>query len=347
MRIGILLPGLFALGNPGNGILEQAKQQARALEGLGHRVVYLSPWAWQNDKELDVVHFYGGGPALRGIEHLLGFSPRPTLVFSPIIDSNKSFTSYRIAALLGNLVPTVSTVPGELRRQAAASDVIVCRSVSEKNRVCRGLGIPPHKVRIVLNGTSASKSVDGDDSRVQRALGLPDKFVLHVSAFTQERKNVLRLVAAMENLEYPLVIAGSSVAGPVSSILDRKCRESDRLRILGFVDQPTKAALYSLCRVFCLPSIHEGTGLAALEAGALGARLVVTKNGGTPDYFKDYVDYADPYSIRSIREAIVRAWNRPDSDGLREYIGRVLTWEASAHALEQAYVSQQVERQTA
>jgi glycosyltransferase involved in cell wall biosynthesis len=339
MRIGILLPGIFALGNPGNGVFEQAKQQARALEALGHKVVELNPWQWQDEKKLDVIHFYSGGPALRGIEHLFDSSQRPALVFSPIIDSNKSFVSYRIAALMGGLVPAVITVPGEFRRQAIASDIVVCRSASEKERVCRGMGISPQKVRIVLNGTSIPDTVDGDASRVQRELDLPDKFVLHVSAFTQERKNVLRLVAAMEKLEYPLVIAGSSVAGPVSASLLRKCGNSKRLRVLGFVDHATKAALYSLCRVFCLPSIHEGTGLSALEAGARGARLVITKKGGTPDYFKNYVEYVDPYSIAGIREAIVRAWSRPDSDELRQYIRRDLTWEASARALEQVYIS--------
>jgi glycosyltransferase involved in cell wall biosynthesis len=346
MRIGLLLPSLFALGNPGNGILEQAEQQGRALEGLGHKVLRLNPWQWQDAQKLDVVHFYLGGPTLRGIERLVEYPRRPALVFSPIIDSNKSFAFYRCAALLGNLLPAVITVPGEFRRQAAASDVVVCRSVSERERVCRGLGVAPQKVQIVLNGTSIPNTDAGEASRVQKELGLPDKFVLHVSAFTQERKNVLRLVTAMEKLEYPLVIAGSSVPGTVSSVLDRKCRENDRLRILGFVDQTTKAALYSLCRVFCLPSIHEGTGLAALEAGAHGARLVVTNRGGTTDYFKCYVEYADPYSITSIRDAIVRAWNRPDNDELKKHVTNRLTWDASARTLEQVYTSRILSRHT-
>lgn len=340
MEIGIILPGTFAVGNRGNGILEQATQQARALERLGHKVVRLNPWLWQDQEELDVVHFFLGGPTLQGIENIFESSQRPILVFSPIIDSNKPFASYRMAALLGNFLPAVYTVPGEFRRQADASDVIICRSCNEQMRVCRGLGVPPEKTRIVLNGTSAPAApVDGAAACVREALGLPSEFVLHISAYTQERKNVLRLVAAMEKLEYPLVIAGTAVSGAISAELERVCRGNERIKVFGFVDQATKAALYSLCRVFCLPSVHEGTGLAALEAGAHGARLVVTRNGGTPDYFKSYVEYADPFSVTSIQEAIVRAWNKTDNGDLQKYIIGELTWDASARMLEQVYDS--------
>jgi glycosyltransferase involved in cell wall biosynthesis len=95
--------------------------------------------------------------------------------------------------------------------------------------------------------------------------------------------------------------------------------------------------LYAACTVFCLPSVHEGTGLVALEAASLGARIVITRNGGPPDYFADMAEYVDPFSVESIRAGVERAWNAAPSDKLRSHVLTNLTWDASARSLISAY----------
>jgi glycosyltransferase involved in cell wall biosynthesis len=339
MRIGLLLPANFAVGTRGNGIVEQARRQAEALEELGHTVIRLDPWKWQDERQLDVLHFFLGGPSMVGVVESRNLSKPGLLVFSPIIDSNQSFAAYRFAAALGGISNRFSTVPGLLRRQALASDVVVCRSTHEMQRVARGLGISPNKIAMVLNGCPPTTTALGDSHAVRERLGLPQDFVLHISAFTQERKNVLRLLEATERLRYPLVIAGTSKPGPILAEIERRARASDRIRILGFVDEPTKAALYSLCRVFCLPSTHEGTGLVALEAGATGANLVVTRNGGPPDYFLDDAEYVNPKRTRSIQDGLSRAWHAPRNAKLQRHIVGRLSWAESARCLERLYSS--------
>jgi glycosyltransferase involved in cell wall biosynthesis len=338
MRIGFLLPANFAIGTRGNGIAEQARRQAEALENLGHDVVRLDPWKWQDERDLDVLHFFLGGPSMVGAVESRNLSKPGLLVFSPIIDSNQSFTAYRFAAALGAICSRFSTVPGLLRQQARASDVIVCRSTHEVQRVSRGLGISSDKIAIVLNGCPAVAAATSHDLHdVREKLGLAQDFVLHISAFTQERKNVLKLLEATERLHYPLVIAGTAKPGPILAELEKRARGNERLRILGFIDEPTKAALYSLCRVFCLPSTHEGTGLVALEAGAAGANLVITRNGGPPDYFLDHAEYVDPASVQSIQDGISKAWRAPKSAKLRQHIAERLSWAESGRSLERLY----------
>src|SRR5580698_4005072 len=349
MRIGFLLPTSFAVGSRGSGIVEQARRQAEALESLGHTVVRLNPWEWKDERQLDVLHFYLGGPSMAGVvEHRDPRKPG-VLVFAPIIDSNQSFVAYRSAAALGALSTRFSTVPGILRRQALGSHVVVCRSSHEVQRVSRGLGIPFDKIAVVLNGCPPSAQASAATDDIRNRLQLPDEFVLHISAFTQERKNVLKLIEATQRLGYPLVIAGTAKPGDIMTEIERHARGNERLRILGFIDEPTKAALYSLCRVFCLPSIHEGTGLAALEAGAAGANVVITRNGGTRDYFLDHAEYVDPRSVQNIHDGIARAWHKPRGDGLREHIARRLSWLESGKSLEQVYLShlEQKSRRTA
>jgi len=339
MRIGFLLPTSFAVGTRGSGILEQARRQAEALENLGHTVLRLNPWEWQDERQLDVLHFYLGGPSMAGVVEHRNLAKPGVLAFSPIIDSNQSFVTYRLAAALGAWSGRFFTTPGLFRRQAQASDVVICRSSHEVQRVSRGLGIPSEKIAVVLNGCPVSAGAPAGLDELRARLQLPDAFVLHISAFTQTRKNVLKLIEATERLGYPLVIAGGAKPGPVMSEILRHARGSDRLRILGFVDEPTKAALYALCRVFCLPSTHEGTGLAALEAGAAGGRVVITRNGGAPDYFLDYARYVDPDSVASIRSAIETAWHAPADDRLRQHIARRLSWLDSGKSLERVYLT--------
>jgi glycosyltransferase involved in cell wall biosynthesis len=336
MRIGFLVPSAFSIGNPGNGIAEQARQQAAALERRGHTVIRLNPWEWQDERELDVLHFFVGGFQMAGIGLHRQLTKPGLLVFAPIIDSNQSFFSYRMAARLGTLTPRLLSVPGAFRRQSLESDVVICRSRHEKDRLVQGLGIPADKVETVLNGCPLPAVETTDPRELRASLDLPEEFVLHISAFTQERKNVVRLMQAVEQLGYPLVVAGKSTPGPVLDALKRKAARG-KLRVLGFVDAHTKAALYSLCRVFCLPSAHEGTGLVALEAAAHGAALVITKNGGPPDYFLDHAEYVDPFDVQDIKQALARAWNKPRSDVLKRHIESNLTWDHSAQTLENVY----------
>ena len=337
MHIGMLLPSVFSIDNPGNGIAEQARQQADGLERLGHTVVRLNPWQWQNEHEFDVLHVYLGGLALHHITHDRQLRKPGLLVFSPIIDSNQANFSYRTAALLGRLSSRVFTVPGSLRDQARGSHLVVCRSRHERERITRGLGVAIEKTEIVLNGCHPVSNISVDIPRIRRELDLPAEFLLHISAYTQPRKNVLRLVEAAKQLGYPLVIAGRSTPGGILHCLERESHKNKSLRLLGFVDSATKNALYAMCKVFCLPSIHEGTGLVALEAGAHGANLVITKNGGPPDYFLEHADFVNPTNVNSIKEAIRSAWNKPRNSPLQQHINDTLTWDQSSRALEQAY----------
>lgn len=334
MNIGLMLPTLFSIDTAGNGVRVQAWRQADALERAGCRVVRLDPWKYCDARELDVVQFYVGGFAMHMIESMRPFMGR-MLAFAPIIDSNQSFRSYRLAAAAGGVMPRFATVPGEFRRQALASDLVIARSSHERDRLVHGLGVEPSKIEIVLNGVDPVTDADPEGAR--KMLQLPRDFVLHVSSYAQERKNVVRMVEAIGPTGLPLVIAGNAMPGPILTTLKSLAERHRNVRLLEFLDQRTLHGLYAACRVFCLPSVHEGTGLVALEAASLGARIVITKNGGPPDYFLSMAEYVDPDSVAGIRSAVQRAWEAPASDALRAHVLSNLTWDASARSLMEAY----------
>jgi glycosyltransferase involved in cell wall biosynthesis len=334
MKIGLILPSAYITGSPVNGVRIQARQQAKALERIGHSVTRLSPWDVTDTADFDVLHFFLGGPAMYGIECARNRARVTSM--APIIDSNQTNIAYAVAAKLGCLSSKVITVPGELSKQARSCDAVIVRSTHESQRVTHGLGVEPDKVFVALNGADTSALEPGPPTT---DTDLPAEFVLHVSAYTQERKNVLRLIDAVLPTGYPLVIAGSAAPGHLLSAIEAKTRGQPQVRLFEFVDAQRLAQLYAQCKVFCLPSLHEGTGLVALEAAARGARIVITRNGGPGDYFLDMAEYVDPESTADIRSAIHRAWIAPDTDALQRHVRTVLTWENSARQLVGAWQS--------
>lgn len=315
----------------------QARFQAEALEALGHEVARLNPWEWQDPAGFDVVQFFIGGFGLYTVENLSRSVAGGILAFAPIIDSNAPNLLYRLAAAAGNLHPKIFSIPGELRRQALSSDVVICRSTFERERVIKGLGVSAGKVEVVLNGAEPERSDRRQAEAVRRRLNLPEEYVLHVGAYTQERKNAVRLAEAVGPLGYPLVIAGFAQPGRTLESLLALARKFGNIRVLGFLDRDSLHGLYAGCRVFCLPSRHEGTGLVALEAAAHGANVVITRNGGPPDYFGPHAEYVDPGSVEQIRNAVRTAWEKPRNTQFREFLSANLTWERSAQALAEAY----------
>jgi len=179
---------------------------------------------------------------------------------------------------------------------------------------------------------------------IRARLGLPERFLLHVSTYTHARKNALRLAEAAVRAKLPIVFAGTATQGETLNKLKELAARGDDVRLLGFQDQASLNSLYAACTVFCLPSYHEGTGLVALEAASYGARIVITRNGGPPDYFGDLAQYVDPYDTADIQRAIVRAWEQPPSDELKRHVLQNLTWAASATSLVEAYKKHGLQR---
>lgn len=334
LRIGFLAPALWAIEGRGNGVIAQARAQAAALTRLGHSVHWLTPWSPTDPADLDVVQFFVGGYGMHWIEHTNRRNLR-RLVWAPIIDTNASNFAYRAIAALGTLHPKISTVPGSFRRQALASDLCIARSAHERERLVRGLGVSESKVRIVLNGITPPAPADPELAR--RTLGFSGDIALHLSIYSDPRKNVLNLIRAVGPLNIPLVIAGAASPGPMLDEITSLARTYPSVSLLGYLEHDLLQSLYAAARVFILPSVHEGTGLAALEAAAHGANIVITSRGGTRDYFGTLARYVEPGDVSGIRTQVEASWNSPRTAALRDHVVSTLTWDHSAASLARAY----------
>lgn len=158
-------------------------------------------------------------------------------------------------------------------------------------------------------------------------------------ARVEGRKNQLGLIEALRDTDYTLVLAGKPTPNQTRYVA--KVREAadhcTNVHYLGEVSVDTRRALYSLARVHVLPSWMETTGISSLEAAVMECSLVVTPNGDTREYFRDWADYCYPGSPSSIRDAVERAYSEGPSSTLAETIRSNYTWEEAAKATYAAY----------
>ncbi len=331
MKIGYLLsPGTIVSGRS-NGIRQQAISWKIELERRGHVVDLLEPCGDYDWSTYSLIHVFQGGDWLRNVVPPLRGRVR-RLVFSPIIDSNQPPFLYRIAAGL-QIKPLRLRTENVITRDAALlSDLVISRSNHESAMIEVGLGVPRGRIRKVMIGFRTLGSV-AKTNRDRLSV------CLHVSSFTQKRKNVERLIDAARLAGVELWIAGNP--GNKDEFERLRLRASGHaVKFLGFQSDQALVGLMSKAKAFALPSLNEGVGLAALEAGALGCEIVVTKLGGPPDYFGRLAHFVDPLCIRDIAQKLELAMHGdPFQPLLSEHLSRTCSAEISGLELDRIYSS--------
>ena len=237
-----------------------------------------------------------------------------------------------------------------LCRRAA---LIIAVSHSTKQDVVSYYRIPERKVVVVHSGLSKEfvriNRNDPELLRVKEKYDLPYRYILFFGTF-EPRKNIKAAIQAYEiyrrslgEKEFvPLVLAGSP--GWKSEDIFREIESSpyrDSIRLLGFIPDEDKHALYNLATLFVYPSMYEGFGFPPLEAMACGVPTIVSRNSSFPEIVGDGAIMIDPYqpdelyramsailSDHSFAERLSRAG---------EHQAKKYTWERTARELSKMF----------
>ncbi|MBI5680687.1 MAG: glycosyltransferase family 4 protein [Methanobacterium sp.] len=219
------------------------------------------------------------------------------------------------------------------------ADLILPNTEIEKNRLLSKFpNINADKYLTVPNATD-SKFKYGDPKCFNDNYGI-DNFILFVGR-VETRKNVLGLIKAFvkSNLDTKLVIIGKIHEKEYYELCKEEANENVVFLSPLNNDSEILRSAYKAAKVLALPSYYETPGLAALEAGLSGLNIVITRYGGTKEYFKDYVLYVDPENDENIKNALISAYNTPKSDELSEYIENNFTWNIIAKKMVEIYES--------
>jgi len=286
----------MAFHTPGGGEI-QLQQYRWHLDQRGVEVTLLDLWN-PGFKNHEVVHYFS---CMSGSLHFCAFvkSIGMPLVVSPnlwITEETKSNYPF-----------------DEIRLIFVMADRVVCNSNAECDLLARIFNIPREKFFTVYNGIDQDFLRPVDAQLFRDAFGINENFVLNV-ANVEPRKNQLELIRAMKaHPELQLVLIGH--------VRDRAYADAcfseggEQLRYIGPLSHESELlrSAYSACSVFALPSKLETPGLAALEAFATGAPVVVTAEGCTREYFGDGAMYVNHDDTAGISQAIAKGVATPRS----------------------------------
>ena len=315
------------------GPLIQVEQTKMELEKIGIEVELFDTWKPFEKKSTNLVHLFS---ANLGTFHLA----RVLQDFNiPFVTSSIFFTQHSTAFIKSSVA--VNNIFKKIKKGIWTdylftqqicqwSKAVLPNTTDEGLLLSDGLSIPKEKITVVPNGVEARFEF-GDPALFKKKYGL-DNFILNVGHIGPARKNVLNLIKALKQIDYPSVIIGKITQGAYGEQCLKEAKESKNILIIDGLENNSEmlASAYAACSVFALPSLFETPGIAALEASLAGAKIVITPYGGTKDYFNTMAEYVEPNSVESIRDGIIKSLNSPKNSILQAHVKKEFLWSSVA-----------------
>lgn len=224
------------------------------------------------------------------------------------------------------------------------SNYLITVSESARHEIITHLGVPARKVLTLYNGVNTELYKPypaAETARIAKKYGVGDKKYFLFIGNIEPRKNLERLVLAMEQVpkDYALIMVGSDgwLNDTVFAAIDTaRAKGHDIIKPKTYVPDDDVVRLLSGAVGLVLPSIYEGFGMPALEALMCGTPAVVADIPPLHEVTGEAGVYCDPYSAASIAAAMMRvAHLKPAERSALVDKGmchaKQFTWERSAH----------------
>lgn len=217
-------------------------------------------------------------------------------------------------------------------------DVFLPNSEAEGRRVMRCFGKDRRAVYKAIPNGFVPPSFDV--WTLPRSEKVPEEDYIAVPGVFARRKNQIGLIRALKkhHRDYKVVFMGG---GALDASYYNECRSeaTDNMLFLGYISSKDRAYWQVLrhARVACLTSDCETPGIAMIEAAYAGARPVITKFGGTDEYYGEHGEYLNPCFARSIVSAIDRGWRRGRMNKAESETFARFTWDLAAEKTKEAY----------
>lgn len=315
----------IAGGGPYVKIMEMKKH----LQEMGHYVELFNMWqSIDKLEQFDIVHLVGSNFSIYGLARSLKHR-NINFVVEPVFFSRHSPSFLRIVSSMDKfgrkLFPGFWLDYGFIKDICNWSELILPNTSEERDLISQGFKIADTKFKVIPNGVS-EKFLNADPSLFIEKYNIKD-FILYVGHIGPKRKNVLALIKTLNGINHPTVIIGKMLNMGETREVKKLIDNSDILWIDELSNNsPMLASAYAACDTLVLPSQFETPGIAALEAGLAGAKVVITSQGGTKEYFKNMAIYIEPGSVDSIKRGIESSLSLPKSEKLSEFIKSNFLW---------------------
>ena len=232
-----------------------------------------------------------------------------------------------------------------LPRLARNAKIVVTDSYHSMIRIQEVFRISKDKIIVAPCGVDRERfrpRASTEQDFVRKKYGLPEAYGLFVGTL-EPRKNLHTLIRSWQRVKkmvapLKLVIAGAGGGSFRRDLLSKQVEEN--LEWVGYVEDRDLPALYSGARMFILPSIYEGFGLAALEAMACGAPVIAANSSALPEVVGKAGWLVDPNDEEEIAAAILTLWQ--DDEMRRDLVHRghqraaLFSWERTGRRVMKA-----------
>ena len=221
------------------------------------------------------------------------------------------------------------------------ADMIIPNSSEEGIVLCKTIGLSYDAVKNKF--LSVPNSVDIAFINKSK----PTVFMSDVKDFVIEAagieplKNQLSIVRALyDNPEIPIIFAGAIRNEEYYHKIKRLADKRGNVYFTGKIAPKDLFSLYKRAKVHVLASFRESPGLATLEALMCGSQIVVSNEKYCPiKYYKfdKYGFVCNPYDVKSIRNAILEAYNHPKDISLPDEYIKFFSYENVANMTYNVY----------
>ena len=330
-----------AFQNPGGGEVQLLKTK-ESLERRGVEIRLYNQWEDKLQKG-DLLHVFGS------VKYCYGLMRTAKEVGARVLLSTISWFDWRSAvhtypdprqralnAIRHFAKVCFPRVPSLRRSMMEISDLLLPNSEAEAEQLVKYFRMRRNKIAVIPNGVDPIFE-RSDPKLFWDRYGFKD-FFLCVGRI-EPRKNQLALVRAHRGMERPLVIIGEAVSRYHD--YETQCRREagGNVHFLGYIpmDSEILRSAYAACNAFVLPSWFETPGLAALEAGLSGAKVVITDGGSTREYFGEGARYVDPSRVSDIRQKMEETGAMNKNGRLQSHIRENYLWEKVAEKVAGCY----------
>ena len=251
------------------------------------------------------------------------------LVVTPILWPKRTFFSRLCAsfACLSRDSSPYTKNPMKVYYEFRLPDRLIVNSYLEAARIRKMFALPSEPFVVVPNGVD--KCFADADRKLFIDRYQTEDFLLCVGRITSV-KNQLNLIRAARGLNQKLVFIGSPEPSNKSYYDQCRSEAEPNTLFIDRVDQgaPVLASAYAAAKLVVIPSRFETCGIVAMESALAGTPVAITKNGGTSEYYRDYVNYLDPQSVATLRKTLVSALETgKDVPTFREFVEKNYLWE--------------------
>ncbi len=267
----------------------------------------------------DVIHFHAEGPcSMIWLPHLFGIR---TIASIHGLDWQQSkWQGFAVKFLKF----------GEKMAAKYADEVIV---LSEETRryFLENYG---RETRVFNNGVDIHEYVEPQIIKEKYGLN-KDDYILFLARIVPV-KGLPYLIKAFSNMKTnkKLVIAGGvSHSAEYEKEIREMAEGDDRIIFTGFIEGRELWELYSNCRLYVLPSDHEGMPLSLLEAMACGCECLVSDIPATKNVVREYghtFRKSDTEDLKTQLEEILsrgKFYGKAGKEKQLEYIKNTYSWD--------------------